>query len=164
MNNTYFDSLLNKHVNDSLVIDANLLIVLCTGRFSISLIGQYNKTKAYTYSDFNILEAIASQFNTILTTPNILTEACDLITLKDKKGREFRQFFREFIVSSTEIYVTSSQASYENTFIRLGLADSSIYQLARNGKLVITSDLDLVLSIEQEGLDVINFNKLRTLK
>ncbi|MBU1753132.1 hypothetical protein KKG56_04655, partial [bacterium] len=78
MNNSYLESLLQKHKNRGIVVDANLLLVYFLGSFNPQLILQYKRTKIYTLEDFYVLCQFIKYFDRLITTPNILTEVSNL--------------------------------------------------------------------------------------
>ena len=61
-----------------------------------------------------------------------------------------------------ETLALAKQLSQSPYFLRLGLADTSVTHLAKNGHLVLTDDVTLKVALEAESLPVMNFNYLRT--
>jgi hypothetical protein len=51
----------------------------------------------------------------------------------------------------------------EPHFVKIGVTDSGIFQLARSGILVLTDDAGLSGKLEKNDHDVLNFNHLRFL-
>lgn len=158
--NQYISHLITKHRTTGVLIDTNLLILLCTGRYDPSLIGRFNRTDSFLLEDYIHLNRIIEQFNTIHTTPNILTEVSNLVNLKGKKLEEFSRFLSTFIEESMECYIPSIDIAKDNAFSTLGLADAAVVMSAQK-YLIITVDLPLYGYLSNLGLEAINFNHIR---
>lgn len=163
MTNSYFDELLSRHRNKPLVLDTNLLCVLCTGEFDIKVLGRFNRTDGYNKIEYNALKSIVENSNKIITLPNILTELTNLINLSGKLRDDFSSFLKTFFEKSIEIYLPSEKCFEDLHFKRLGLTDAGIIMLSKEGYLVMSVDLELCVAIERNGNDVINFNHVRTM-
>jgi hypothetical protein len=155
------DELFKKHRNNGLLIDTNLLLLLVIGNFKRDLIGKHKRTMSFTQEDFQKLGFIKNQFDKLLTTPNILTEADNL---GRQMPREYWQGFskslRDLALHFAETYVPSGAVVKSKHFEKLGLADSAAIQMG-NAKLLITDDFALYGIALSAGLDAINFSHLR---
>lgn len=160
--NTYLEFVISEYRNYGLLIDTNLLLVLCTGKYDTNMIGKNNRTESYTLEDYIILERIVKEFNILFTLPNILTELSNLVTLKGDKLKHFSSFLIDFINDFTEEYIESRQICKNDAFKRLGLSDTGIILTSIEKKcLVITADLDLASYLHKKNINVINFNHIR---
>jgi predicted PolB exonuclease-like 3'-5' exonuclease len=154
---------ITKYYKTGIVVDTNLMVLYIIGLFDIGLIERHNKTKAYTKKDFLTLYRLLENFNTTLTTPNILTETSNLTETGDEKFKDsFFLKFAEAISRFDERHSTSIDLTNEKGFKKFGLADSSITKLASQGNLVVTDDLKLSSYLSNQNMPVLNFNHIRT--
>lgn len=146
------------------VVDTNLLLVYLVGRIDPQLIIKFKKTNSrYCVEDFKILDELFGNFNKFVTTPNILTEVSNLggqLTGNDKE--HFFILLAEFIQKTTEKYIHSSEISKDNLFIKYGITDRGLLELASTGHLIITDDFRLSAYCNSLGFHSINFNHLRS--
>ena len=163
MKNTYIASLIIKYKTGNLLVDTNLLILYLVGRFNPQRISSFKRTQSYTLEDFLALKSLVSHFNSILTTPNILTEVSNL-SFKLNEQFQFQLFpsFHKLIASLNEEYVNSIAASEQESFNRFGLTDSIIVELAKRDCLILTDDFPLFGYLQSHRIDAINFNHIRS--
>ncbi|AQG78174.1 hypothetical protein AWR27_01710 [Spirosoma montaniterrae] len=63
-----------------LIIDTNLIVLLVVGSVDPKRISSHKRLSKYTNDDFSILKSFVQRFrHPLYTTPNILTEASNLI-------------------------------------------------------------------------------------
>lgn len=147
-----------------LLIDTNLLLLFVVGFSQPYLIERHKRTRHFTAEDYKLLCGVLSQFRTLVTTPNVLTEVSNLL---DQAGGPTPQKLQELLASVIgkleEHHFASRDCCRLEEFRRLGLADSSILRLAqdRGDLAVLTDDLHLYLALQKRGLEAVNFNHLR---
>ncbi len=164
MSTNYFTELLNRYRNKGALIDANLLLVYFVGMFDPEWIPKFKNTHTFTIEDFDLLAGFFKIFNKVVTTPNILTEVNSLATqLPDNIKVGFYPKFADHLATFDEHYLESSKISSTPHFLKLGLTDSGILNLAQGQYLVLTDDFRLAGQLEKQGIDVINFNHIRTM-
>jgi len=146
-----------------ILIDTNLLLLLLIGIFDRELIKKFKRTQIFEKTDFDNLTLIISRCNNQLyTTPNILTELTNLTDTVNKDFRFFK-FLHVFMDNFIEIN-SASQAIMSNSnvaFLKLGLTDASIMDMASEDILILTVDLDLYHLIASHSKPVINYNHVR---
>jgi len=100
--------------------------------------------------------------NRIVTTPNILTEASNLLgnCSTPDQGKLWKVFASK-IETLGEKYLDSQRVSKTPMFSKFGLTDSAIIELVREKYLVLTDDAALFQYLEKNGIDVLNFTHLR---
>jgi hypothetical protein len=147
-----------------LVVDTNLLVLFVVGMTNRNLVAKHKRLRAFSLDDFDMLCRIIASSRQVLVTPNTLTETSNLLGHIDEPGRS-RVFetFRAVIRSTTEEYVESRTACGAKEFLRIGLADSGLLEVAGKSRILLTADLDLYLCALSRGLTVQNFNHLRDL-
>ena len=69
--------------------------------------------------------------------------------------------FSQEISAFEEHYIESRNTALNEAFIRFGLTDCGIINLAREQFLVLTDDLKLASYLQSQKIDTVNFNNLR---
>ena len=156
-------SLIEKHRANGLLIDTNILLVLLVGRTNRQRIPDCPRTQSYTVAEYELLEVLVSQFKMVITTPHLLTEVSNLDPLHGKERVKFQELYRQWVASAQEFYDESRSLTAGTVFDRLGLANAAVSFVAQKGMLVLTDDFDLYGVLSARGIDVINFNHIRTL-
>lgn len=153
---------LAKYRDIGVIIDTQLLLLLWVGSFDRSLVGRFKRIKKYEESDFDLLVDVITRCPRLVTTPNVLTEVCNLAgQLPEETAEEFRNEFRLAVKKLDERLLRSEEVVEDKAFLRLGLADGTIINLARQKMLVLTDDLPLYAQLVEENLPAINFTHLR---
>jgi rRNA-processing protein FCF1 len=156
------ERVIQKYKNRGVLVDTNVLLLYFLGKAAPDQIETFKRTSAYTRNDYDLLAGFLGFFSVIATTPNVLTEVSNLSG--QLHGRQRARYYHEFakqIVQLDETYVPSSSVRKRPYFERIGLTDSVIANLAKNFYLVLTDDADLSALLMREGVDVINFNRIR---
>jgi hypothetical protein len=145
----------------SVVVDANLLVLLVAGHTDRSLIERHRNLSAYDADGFDLLVETLSAYSLVVLTPNTVTEASNLLRQIREPDRS-RLTFRlgSLMREHEERYVVSKHAILEKTFLRLGLTDAALLLLARQYDSLLSGDNDLYLAAFAEGIDAINFAHL----
>lgn len=154
--------LLSKYRADGILIDTNILLMILVGAYSPVRIPSFKRTAAYTVADFYLAVRLVQYMAHVITTPSILTEVSNLSGQLDSKERfEYFSSFGWQIQQFLEIYVESVDVAHTDEFLRLGLTDAGIVELARRGRLILTDDLPLFHLLTSMGLPTLNFNHIR---
>jgi len=146
------------------LVDTNLLLLFVVGSSEPRLIARHKRTNQFTVADYKLLFKFLSRFQSLVATPNVLTEVSNLL---DQVGGPVPQKLQELhtsvIEKLDEQYVVSRDCCGLEEFRRLGLADSAILRLARDRSdlAVLTDDIHLYLALQKRGLVAVNFNHLR---
>ena len=150
-------------MNDGIYIDANLILLLTVGLTRQELITKHKRTKEFSLSDYKLLLKLLAPFETILVTPNTLTEASNLLSQHaDPEKSEILGTFRNLVKESEETSIASSDAVDHVKFPLLGLTDIVLLSQASPDAPLITVDLDLYLEVLRKGeTSAINFNHIR---
>ena len=136
--------------------------MLVVGITSRDHIARFKRTRQYTAADFDLLARFIAQYSTILVTPNIATEVSNLASYLDGKLRTgCMRTLAALLQAWNEHYVRSANLASTTPFLRLGLTDASIQELANEADAVLTDDLDLYVAISKSGNTAFNFNHLR---
>ncbi len=142
-----------------LLLDTNLLLLLIIGLHNRKLIGVNKRVNQFTEQDFEILIRFKNQFKKVFITPHILTETTNLLDPK------MYILVKNLIDSQLlEIYTDSKTLVDGDVtcFVKFGLADVAIREVATKNILVLTDDFRLSSYLVSYQLPVYNFNHLRT--
>lgn len=71
---SHIEQLLVEHRTDGVLVDTNLLLLYVVGAYSPRWIGRFKHTSAFTEDDFELLGRLMGQFQTVVTTPHVLTD------------------------------------------------------------------------------------------
>ncbi|MGB8701424.1 MAG: hypothetical protein WCD18_18575 [Thermosynechococcaceae cyanobacterium] len=159
------EQLIIKNRNRGVIVDANLLLVYIIGDINPNRLSKFTRTSQFDAQSHELLVELIGNFNPIITTPNILTEVCNLLGNLQEPERSqclsLVKYLTENKAIFLEFYIESKIAANEICFTRLELTDSVISHLAKKDNyLVLTIDLKLHLHLLSEGIDSINFNNL----
>jgi rRNA-processing protein FCF1 len=151
--------------NRGVIVDANLLLVYIVEDVNPNRLSKFTRTSQFDAQSHELLVELIGNFNPIVTTPNILTEVCNLLgNLKEPERSQCLSLVKYLTESKAifqEFYIESKIAANEICFTSLELTDSVISHLAKKDKyLLLTIDLKLHLHLLSEGIDSINFNNL----
>ncbi len=125
-------------------------------------INRFKRTAQFIPEDFDLLKQLLGQFETLITTPNILTEVNSLANqLGEPERSKCLLKLRETIAHVEEQYQKSSEVAANSAFQGFGLTDCGIVNLAMDQYWVLTDDLKLVNHLQSHGIDALNFNNLR---
>ena len=160
---SYYDILIARNRQRGLLIDTEPLLLFFVGTCDKNRIQTSRCTRTFTVKDYDLLNQFMGNFRRIVTTPNILTEACNLLGHESDKIRsKFYMFFSSCIRGFEERYTPSKKIVAHRHFCKFGLTDLVTFDNAKGRYLVLTADLPLFGYLQNIGVDVINFNHLRT--
>ena len=142
-----------------------VLLVFLVGKFARDRIGKLQKTERYVPEDFDTISLLLSQFDRLLSTPNIMTEVSNLCGHLGEplKGQIAGFVSNELLPLVDETYVQTSEAAKLDIFPRLGLTDAGIAMLAANKVAVLTDDGPLYRHLCRTGVDAIKFSHVAPL-
>ena len=148
--------LIIKHRGKKALVDANLLLVYAVGKTDKTFLGICHHTKQYA-EEFPYIVRLLDNFQTLCTTPNVLTEVSNL---GKKLGPRFFTMLTVIVSTLEERYCVSKDASIHEQFNFLGLTDAGLCLIAAD-HLIITADSTLYRFLRKNGFDAVNYNHLR---
>ncbi|WP_157384411.1 hypothetical protein [Nitratireductor soli] len=147
-----------------LLVDSNLLVLLCVGNAGENYISSHKRLRAFDVTDFELLQKIVRDAAQLSILPNIATETSNLIRhfalpVRDRFSEVLKRMTLEFF----EFSVPSRSAVEQPDYARLGLTDAAILKALERERdlMLITSDLGLYLAAMQRDFDAVNFNHLK---
>jgi hypothetical protein len=144
----------------AVVVDANVLVLLVVGTVDRSLIAKHKRTRRYDAEAYELLTRYLATFGSIVVTPNVLTEASNL--LQDERDLRPLTRLKQWLARLDERFVASEDAAANPHFLRLGLTDAGLLCRPASEGVLLTDDLDLYLAATQLGREAINFTHLRS--
>lgn len=142
-----------------IVIDTGPLLILLTGFYGHG-VKKFTKEK----DDFKILVEFIKKYPNIFVTPQVLTEVSNLAK------REFGDYFEDFMNFSTkhilrfdEKYIDKNilATKPELKLIKFGFTDSSLIEVATDGKLLLTNDIPLYHYCTNIGITSITIDVIK---
>ncbi len=157
------EQLAQRYKQAGIVVDTNILLLYFIGALDREFIPQFKRTRQFTVEDHATLIRILDFFDTVVTTPNILTEVSNLSgQLGEPVRSEYFKKFSSDITLLKEEYVASQDVVAMQEFVRFGLTDAGLIYVTRGRYLVLTDDFRLSQYLQRAGVDVINFNHIRS--
>jgi len=161
----YASSLISQYRTSGVLVDTNLLLLLYVGGYNRALVAKFRRTRTrFVTADFDALRDLLDPVEKLVTTPYILTEVSNLMgQLKPPaKAACFRRFAQS-IAAMHEDHTPSAELAGKQTFVPLGITDTSILEVAAQPYLVLTQDAPLYNRLASRGIEVLNYNHIRPL-
>ncbi len=165
-------SLVRLNFSQRLVIDTNLLLLLVVAEVDHRQIGN-GRLSQFSEDDVVELNRLARKYRQIVSTPHILTEVSNLLDhgLAGKHRKSAALLLKSMIErnAGTDQELIFRESQYrarrlmtDEAYLRFGLTDAALGQLARRGDDVVTADARLAAYLASRWFRrVINFNHLR---
>ncbi len=134
-----------------LIIDANLLLLLVIGSVEEGRhIGNSKRLKSFSISDYYNLLKYLKDYQ-VFITPYIATEVSNLIDLKGRARDLAFQFAQIMFSRFEQIDVNIEHDCSSELFVRFGITDASIINLA-SSYCVLTNDLQMLTPLYEQGI------------
>ena len=103
--------------------------------------------RTFEIADYERLVRLIRETDRVLVTPNVLTEASNLLAQHGNPERSrFFDTLRALIWKAEETVVASRVAADNSAYNRLGLTDAALLEVVSRANPLITVDLDLYLA------------------
>jgi hypothetical protein len=147
----------------ALILDTNLLVLFVVSIVSPHRIQHHKLTSEFQQQDVKLLYRYLDAADRVLTTPNIMTEASNLLNISERRKTDVRYaaVLAQIARSLPERYVPSANAVNRAEFSRLGLTDTVLLEVLGDGGVLFSSDGALCRAVEASGLRAVNFWRLR---
>lgn len=155
-------TILARYRSTGILIDTNILLLLIVGSYKRDLVGRHKRTVTFLPRDYDLLVRLVGQFDKILTTHAIMCEVSNLASqIGDPDRTEILATLRRFVGAMQEHAISSIDASRCERFLKIGITDSGILELAKTDIPVLTDDIVLANFIRASGATAFNFNHYR---
>jgi rRNA-processing protein FCF1 len=126
------------------IIDTNILILFLAGQINENRIKNYTRNSLYTKEDYYLLLNILSNYDRIITSPNILTEVDNILNrLTGEDKYRYLILIKAIYKQTIEKYIRTETVSQNWYFDTLGITDSAILMMAKESELLISGDSSL---------------------
>jgi hypothetical protein len=161
----YVGGLISRHRRNGVLVDTNLLLLFFVGGYDRGLVERFPRTAdRFISADFDTLASVLGSFERIVTTPHILTETSNLLGQLSGRARVgCFEWLARTIPAMRETYVAGADLARREPFVKLGITDTSVIEVAAAPYLVLTDDFRLYNFLADRGTEVLNFNNLRSL-
>ena len=143
-------------------LDCNIFVLYVIGVLGKHHISKFKRTQVFREQDFDLLVTLIKRSKVILT-PNVVTEASNLLEAYNFKGQNVGLIaLKEILQELNEKYEDSRKLILIYSFMKFGLSDSSIDNLCQSSVIAITVDFPLFGYLLSRSYPVINFNHIRS--
>ncbi len=144
-----------------LLLDTNVLVLYLAGHFLTDPF-VWKRLSDFDVDDLKRVKS-AAKSATMVTLPNILTEASNLLGSGKQQGfKGAAKVLAWFAGSAEEVFVKSSEVVDNTAYSSLGLTDTAIYALADQNIQVLTIDFELADRLAGKGVSVENLRHFKT--
>jgi hypothetical protein len=164
--NEYVGQLVARYRARGILLDAGVLLLYFVGAVDKALVPTVRKLKSRNLlaDDYDTLCRLLEMFKRHVTTPNALTEVCNLADdVKGERGRAVFTKMREQIGLLDERHVPSAKAAGHDAFLTLGLSDAALLTVASEKLLLLTLDFPLAGYCRKIGGASLTFDSVRSL-
>lgn len=148
---------------EKIALDTNLTLLLAVGRAERGLIARHKRLQRYSDTDYELLVGQLSQAQSLITTPNALTEVSNIARYGIHGASRARVMYsvRALACDCGEVYLPSKEVVMMTEFERLGLADCAWLAMLGQHTTLLTVDNNLYLAALTQGHRAINFDHVR---
>lgn len=149
----------------AVIFDTNVFLAFILGNLNGTHFAHCTRTKEFTTEDVESLMRIAGAAKgKLATTPYILTETSYFLEELQKKYDDTLEHFRSVVELLKESHIEAKRLMLGTSFIKFGLADTSLVEASKAGYFVISTDFGLIGKIKKAGGLGFNFKNLKTVE
>ena len=140
-----------------LLLDTNVLVLWIAGHLQQSLIGKHRRLREYDEDDFAIVDALARKHEMHVSTPHVLTETSNFLGAgRPQMVSGGTDTLNDYIAGLNEIYTPSKTIAALPEMHTLGLTDTAIFHLGKEGIQVVSMDFHLCNLLQLKGVSAVN--------
>ena len=157
------DEIIQQCSRNGVVLDTELLLVICVGLHSDNLLSSFKKTQTYDSQDYGILLSILNLAKHRYVSPQVLAELTNHADMIKQPARQaVFEIIRKLMSEYLELYLPMERLLSDRSFPRVGFTDTSILCISRDKlSVVFTSDFKLAGIGQSRGLPVINYRNIQ---
>ena len=156
--NKSLEEIFGKYRQKGIFVDTNILVLYIVGTVNPAFIKRFNRGKNdFDENDFILVSEFIDSFEAQITSPQILSEVSNIL---DEKP-DFSLGLKKYIELAEEKYIESVALTNSNSFLKFGLADSSIIEISKGDYLIFTAERPLFGYLSNQGIDAISFEWLK---
>ena len=145
----------------AILLDSNLLLLTMVGSYDPKLIGTFKRLNDFTVRDFEILTLLTSEFQTLVSTPHVLTEVNGLANqLPSWIKIEWHDHFARGIKLLEERHILAAELSSLPEFRIFGITDAALSLMAGE-TFFVTADNRLRSHLQKRSLFAVSFDEIR---
>jgi len=142
-------------------LDSSPLLLWLAGRADPLIIPRFKHLAMFQIDDYELLDRLLLSFESIVTTPHVLTEVSNHAHhLKGSLGESLLNSFSQCSLTTPEIFGSACDSARGEEYLRFGITDCALTALS-NDITVITTDFRLSGLLGSQGERVLNFNQYR---
>ena len=146
----------------SALLDANILLLAVSADVGFTRLSTFGRLQVFVEEDVPLLKNLLSRYAQVVTTAYVLAETSNLANkLSGRLRDEWYAALARYAVAVPEQHVATADVGRLPEFTRFGITDAALCELAKT-HTIITAEYRLSGYLRSLGLDVINFNHLRT--
>ena len=139
------------------IIDTNIFILFLVGQINENKIKNYTRNSIFSKEDYYFLLNILSEYDRIITSPNILTEVDNILNgITGEDRYKYLAIVKDIYKQTIEKYLKTENVSQNWFFDILGVTDSAIIMMAKECDLLVSGDS--VLCDYAKSLDIRTFD------
>lgn len=150
----FLEARLGPYRRRGLLLDSNLLLLYVGGQTDRNLVASFKRTRSFADADFRLLVLLTTLFDSLVTTPHVLTEVNGLTNALAGSYRvDVRARLASDIAVLDERHTPAIGLASTTAFKGLGLTDAALAFLAQppDGPLVLSTDGALIQFILNTG-------------
>ncbi|MGV3491543.1 MAG: PIN domain-containing protein [Devosia sp.] len=138
------------------------MLLLVVGLTDKSYIASHNRLDTFGEDDFDALRELIDGYDRIVACPNVWSETSNFVRYaKGDRGDKIATTLQRLVAASEEVHIPSEAATNRKEYLRVGITDSVLLELAQSGSTLLTDDRHLYHAAATAGYDAINYNHLR---
>ena len=146
----------------SALLDANMLLLAISADVGFSRLRNFGRLQVFVEEDVQPLNDLLSRYARVMTTAYVLAEISNLANkLSGRLRDEWYTALARYTITIPEQHVATADVGRLPELTRFGVTDAALCELAKT-HTIITAEYRLSGYLRSLGLDVINFNHLRT--
>lgn len=150
---------------NEIILDSNVFVLFIIGLINPKRINSHKRTSIYSEDDFKKLYSIISQYKTIITSPNVITEIDNLLNnLTGIEKFKYNLIIQDILDKSLERYFESRFIAKDWIFNEIGLTDAVIINMAKNSDLLISDDSQLCDIARSHNINVFDLKEYVNIK